>query len=92
MGNSNRNWGDIGKDIIETVLKYANTSAQQIIEEKKRKFSRKLIAIVLISLGLLFLLNGLAQFINQIMDSNGWHGYVIIGSVITLIGIFFSRD
>jgi len=92
MDKSNRNWGDITKDLLETIIGYANSSAQQIIEEKKKEFWKKAIALIFISIGSIFLLIGLVQFINQIMIDGSWHGYIIVGSMITLVGIIFTKD
>ena len=92
MENSKRDWKDIAKDAVETILKYANTSAQDIIEEKKKKFGKKAVAIVLLLIGFVFLLIGLSEFINQLMENGTWQGYTIVGSLLVLFGLFLTRD
>ena len=92
MEKSNRDWKDIAKDLADIVINYANQSARKTIEEKKKEFGKKAISVVLLLTGSLFLLNGLAQFINQMMIASTWHGYVIVGSFMVLIGIFFTKD
>jgi|GEM_PF-2983242 hypothetical protein len=92
MEKSKRDWKDIAKDGIETVIKYANSSAYDVIQEKKKEFGRKITAIAFFIFGSIFLLIGLAEFINQLMVDGSWHGYTIVGSALVLVGIFFTKD
>ncbi|EKE12091.1 MAG: hypothetical protein ACD_14C00022G0007 [uncultured bacterium] len=82
-----RSWGEIAFDFFE-IFKDRFIYA---VEKQRARTARKLIAAVLIAFGTIFFLNGLAVFIGELVGGSNWSGYLIVGVLLVIAGIFFDK-
>jgi len=56
------------------------------VEEKRERIARKISAKIILFIGFVFLLYGLAILINDLLDVNRWVGFVLVGIILLVSG------
>lgn len=61
------------------------------VQRQRARTAKKIISVVLLSVGLIFFLNGLAAFIGKIISGDNWSGYLIVGILMIAVGYFINN-
>lgn len=86
--NENRNFlGEYFSHFLRGMFSPLETS----FHEKKKDFHRMVAAKFIGAIGWLFLLNGLAILVNNILGIGRWGGYLLIGLILILFSLAKRR-
>lgn len=84
---ASRSWMEIALDFFDTLKNRLNYA----VYEQQKNILRKFIAAMLILIGSIFFLNGLAVFLGELMNESSWSGYLMIGILLMLVGVIVPR-
>lgn len=87
------------EDVFRLAKDFVRNSALVVFWETVDKFQRKVkiniqlgarffVGLILVLIGLVFLLVGLSRIINEILNSGEGLGYLIVGIIVVVVGIF----
>lgn len=88
------NWRDLALHFaVGTMRELGNTVLRSFYDKIDRAVAsiiRKLLSALLLSIGLVFLLIGLAEIIGELMGGSSSVGYVIVGAISIMIAMVMS--
>lgn len=85
-------WRDGFLSITENFIRNLIEPIMENAKEKRDHLMKKFSAIILLSIGGLFFLNGSAIFLSDYFQTGKWLGYIIIGLLLLIIGLIRQRD
>ncbi|MFA5925877.1 MAG: hypothetical protein WC831_02990 [Parcubacteria group bacterium] len=89
---SEKSWGEIGRGIISSLINLAEGYADNFIRRQREKMIRKIFSFLLFFSAALFILNGIAILINEILCLRQWAGYVLIGLGLLVVGLLIPKS
>lgn len=78
-------------DLIFSLVSVAGERMNSLVEKQERKMKKNIILIFVFVVGILYILKGLALFINDYMKTGEWVGYGLIGIVLIVLGGIFKK-
>lgn len=87
------NWKSMVQSFVANMISRLSDNVSEKIQNWFIKLKKRTTGAVLMALGAVFFLVGVAIYINTILENmSQWGGYVIVGGVIFVVGYFVSRD
>ncbi len=90
---SHSDWKNLVQGFVENVFEQLSDNVSQKVHAWIKMLKRKTVGSILIILGLIYLIVGLAQYVNSILSLFlPGLGYAIIGVLVMLVGYVLSSD
>jgi hypothetical protein len=85
-------WRDMIYDFVERPVRNMTEPIFSFIEKQTDTFMKNLSALIILTLGGLFLLLGVAKSIGEFTGLGDWAGYLIVGVFLLLVGMITKRS
>lgn len=87
-----KTWAEIGYGLFSQIVKLAKSYADDLIRKQELKFLKRLTIIAFFLTGMLFVLNGIAIFLNEYFQVGNWTGYVLVGLLLSVAGLISQKS
>jgi len=87
-----KSWGEIAGRLFFSVAALAGGYAENIVEKQKARAFRSVISYFFLFLAVLFILNGLALFLGELLEIRIWVGFLLVGLGLIVVGLIVSKS
>lgn len=86
--NKSRKWSEIFFDLWDIFTERFSQAAKR----KRTKIFRIFSATILLTIGGIFFLSGLARWLGKILGESDWAGYMLVGIILVVISAFVIKN
>ncbi|HLM83646.1 MAG TPA: hypothetical protein VK254_00320 [Candidatus Bathyarchaeia archaeon] len=87
-----KSWGEISGRLLVSLAAFAGGHIQNIVERQKMRAVRSLVSYSLLFLAGLFILNGVALYLDELLKIRIWAGFLLVGLALVIIGLILPKS